>query len=248
MNKENNKKLLSGKMNLNSTYLTKEIQRRLKQASFIFNPDYRSLNFQLNSSHVKLFYGIYSFLEQDGNLDILASCIHDLWCAKYLFDNKTAMQDSITKLEIEYNLQINFLKPYQEFTEKEKKFEKRLIKSDLSIISGVIKDIYLYDDNIVSDNFNYETLLSTNDAIFSDLMTILGHNDNIIEIAAKRIHASWFDIMKEFYADDERVQSKEKPNINNSDFIKNRDGIRIDLAAIYIVLMEIKYNSICMEI
>lgn len=43
-------------------------------------------------------------------------------------------------------------------------------------------------------------------------------------------------------------ESKEKPNINNSDFIKNRDGIRIDLAAIYIVLMEIKYNSLCMEI
>ncbi|WP_244866731.1 hypothetical protein [Photorhabdus heterorhabditis] len=189
MNKENNKKLLGVGINLNSIYLTKEIQRRLKQASFIFNPDCRSLHFQLNSSHVKLFYGIYSFLEQDGNLDILASCIHDLWCAKYLVDNKTAMQDSITKLEIEYNLQINFLKPYQEFTEKEKQFEKRLIKSDLSIISEVIKDIYLYDDNIAPDNFNYEILLSTNDAIFSDLMTILGHNDNIIEVAAKRIHA-----------------------------------------------------------
>ncbi|OCQ52147.1 hypothetical protein Ppb6_02654 [Photorhabdus australis subsp. thailandensis] len=248
MNKENNKNMLNNEINSNSTYLTKEIQRRLKQASFIFNPGHVTLNTQLNGSQIKLFSQICSFLEQDGNLDILASCIHDLWCAKYLIDNRTATQDSITKLEIEYNLQVNFLKPYQAFTEKEKKFEKRLIKSDLSIISEVMKNIYLYDDNIASDNFNYEMLLSTNDAIFSDLMTILGHSDSIIEIAAERIHASWFDIMKEFYADDERVQSKEKPNINNSDFIKNRDGIRIDLAAIYIVLMEIKYNSLCMEI
>ncbi|WP_214086517.1 hypothetical protein [Photorhabdus heterorhabditis] len=54
--------------------------------------------------------------------------------------------------------------------------------------------------------------------------------------------------MKEFYFNDERVQFEEKPNINNSDFIKNRDGIRIDLAAIYIVLMEIKYNSLYMGI
>ncbi|NHB87887.1 hypothetical protein [Photorhabdus tasmaniensis] len=248
MSKENNKKLLDSKINLNSTYLTKEIQRRLKQASFIFNPSHRTLNSQLSSSKIKLFSEICVFLEREDNLDILASCIHDLWCAKYLIDNKTAIQDSITKLEIEYNLQINFLKPYQAFTEKEKKFEKRLIKSDLSIISEVIKNLYLYDDNIVSDNFNYEILLSTNDAIFSDLMTILGHSDSIIEVAAKKIHASWFDIMKEFYAHDERVQFQEKPNINNSDFIKNRDGIRIDLAAIYIVLMEIKYNNLCMEI
>ncbi|WP_350307065.1 hypothetical protein [Photorhabdus viridis] len=248
MSKENNKELLDSKINLNSTYLSKEIQRRLKQASFIFNPSQKTLNCQLNSSQIKLFSEICMFLEQDDNLDILASCIHDLWCAKYLVDNKTAMQDSITKLEIEYNLQVNFLKPYQVFTEKEKKFEKRLIKSDLSIISEVIKDPYLYNDNIVSDDFNYETLLSTNDAIFSDLMIILGHSDSVIEVAAKRIHASWFDIMKEFYANDERVQFQEKPNINNSDFIKNRDGIRIDLAAIYIVLMEIKYNHLCMEI
>ncbi|WP_323840151.1 hypothetical protein [Photorhabdus africana] len=248
MSKEDNKKPLGSKINLNSTYLTKEIQRRLKQASFIFNPSHRTLNCQLNNSQIKLFSEICLFLEQDDNLDILASCIHDLWCAKYLVDNKTAMQDSITKLEIEYNLQVNFLKPYQAFTEKEKTFEKRLIKSDLSIISEVIKDTYLYDNNIVSDNFNYETLLSTNDTIFSDLMTILGHSDSVIEIAAKRIHAGWFDIMKEFYAHDERVQSQEKPNINNSDFIKNRDGIRIDLAAIYIVLMEIKYNNFYMEI
>ncbi|RAX08303.1 hypothetical protein [Photorhabdus bodei] len=248
MSKENNKKLLDSKINLNSIYLTKEIQRRLKQASFIFNPSHRTLHCQLNSSQIKLFSEICMFLEQDDNLDILSSCIHDLWCAKYLVDNKTAMQDSITKLEIEYNLQVNFLKPYQAFTEKEKKFEKRLIKSDLSIISEVIKDTYLYDDNIVSDNFNYESLLSTNDAIFSDLMTILGHSDSVIEVAAKRIHASWFDIMKEFYAHDERVQFQEKPNIDNSDFIKNRGGIRIDLAAIYIVLMEIKYNNFCMGI
>ncbi|WP_387462805.1 hypothetical protein [Photorhabdus sp. RM323S] len=248
MSKENNKKLLDSKINLNSTYLTKEIQRRLKQASFIFNPSHTTLNSQLSSSQIKLFSEICVFLEREDNLDILASCIHDLWCAKYLIDNKTAIQDSITKLEIEYNLQINFLKPYQAFTEKEKKFEKRLIKSDLSIISEVIENLYLYDDNIVSDNFNYEILISTNDAIFSDLMTILGHSDSIIEVAAKKIHASWFDIMKEFYAHDERVQFQEKPNINNSDFIKNRDGIRIDLAAIYIVLMEIKYNSLCMEI
>ncbi|TDB44188.1 hypothetical protein [Photorhabdus luminescens] len=248
MSKENNKELLGSKLNLNSTYLTKEIQRRLKQASFIFNPGHSTLNCQLNSSQIKLFSEICTFLERDSNLDILASCIHDLWCAKYLVDNKTAMQDSVTKLEIEYNLQVNFLKPYQAFTEKEKAFEKRLIKSDLSIISEVIKNLYLYDDNIISDDFNYETLLSTNDTIFSDLMTILGHSDSIIEVAAKRIHASWFDIMKEFYAHDERVQFQEKPNIDNSDFIKNRDGIRIDLAAIYIVLMEIKYNSLYMEI
>ncbi|RAW94329.1 MULTISPECIES: hypothetical protein [unclassified Photorhabdus] len=248
MSKENNKKLLNSKINLNSIYLTKEIQRRLKQASFIFNPGHITLNPQLNGSQIKLFSEIRMFLEQDDNLDILASCIHDLWCAKYLVDNKTAMQDSITKLEIEYNLQVNFLKPYQAFTEKEKKFEKRLIKSDLSIISEVIKDTYLYDDNIVSDNFNYESLLSTNDAIFSDLMTILGHSDSVIEVAAKRIHASWFDIMKEFYAHDERIQFQENQNIDNSDFIKNRDGIRIDLAAIYIVLMEIKYNNFYMGI
>ncbi|AWK40414.1 hypothetical protein GPY51_14820 [Photorhabdus laumondii subsp. laumondii] len=248
MSKENNKELLDSKINLNSTYLSKEIQRRLKQASFIFNPSQKTLNCQLNSSQIKLFSEICLFLEQDDNLDILASCIHDLWCAKYLVDNKTAMQDSITKLEIEYNLQVNFLKPYQAFTEKEKKFEKRLIKSDLSIISEVIKDTCSYDDNIVSDNFNYESLLSTNDTIFSDLMTILGHSDSVIEVAAKRIHAGWFDIMKEFYAHDERVQCQENSNIDNSDFIKNRDGIRIDLAAIYIVLMEIKYNNFYMEI
>ncbi|MBS9426025.1 hypothetical protein [Photorhabdus caribbeanensis] len=247
MSQENNKELLDSKINLNSTYLTKEIQRRLKQASFIFNPNHINLNCQLNSSQIKLFSEICMFLRQDDKLDILASCIHDLWCAKYLVDNKTAIQDSVTKLEIEYDLQVNFLKPYQEFTEKEKKFEKRLIISDLSIISEVIKDTYLYDNNIVSDNFNYETLLATNDTIFSDLMTILGHSDSVIEIAAKRIHAGWFDIMKEFYANDERVQCQEKPNIDNSDFIKNRDGIRIDLAAIYIVLMEIKYNNFCME-
>ncbi|MBS9439749.1 hypothetical protein EAE91_22160 [Photorhabdus noenieputensis] len=248
MSKENNKELLESKINLNSIYLTKEIQRRLKQASFIFNPSQITLHRQLNNTQIKLFYEICIFLGQDNNLDILASCIHDLWCAKYLVDNKTAMQDSIKKLEIEYDLQVNFLKPYQAFTEKEKKFEKRLIISDLSIISEVIKETYSYDNNIVSDNFNYETLLSTNDTIFSDLMTILGHSDSVIEVAAKRIHAGWFDIMKEFYAHDERVQSQESSNIDNSDFIKNRDGIRIDLAAIYIVLMEIKYNNFCMEI
>ncbi|WP_118987064.1 hypothetical protein [Photorhabdus sp. CRCIA-P01] len=247
MSKENNKKLLDSTINLNSIYLTKEIQRRLKQASFIFNSHPTTLNCQLNNSQIKLFSEICIFLERNGNLDILASCVHDLWCAKYLVDNKTAMQESITKLEIEYNLQVNFLKPYQAFTEKEKAFEKRLIKSDLSIILEVIKDIYLYDDNIVFDDFNYEILLSTNDAIFSDLMTILGHSDSVIDVAAKRIHASWFNIMKEFYAHDERVQFQEKPSIDNSDFIKNRDGIRIDLAAIYIVLMEIKYNRLCME-
>ncbi len=49
---------------------------------------------------------------------IMKRYLHDLWCAKYLVDNKTAMQESITKLEIEYNLQVNFLKPYQAFTEK----------------------------------------------------------------------------------------------------------------------------------
>ncbi|WP_445496057.1 hypothetical protein [Photorhabdus sp. SF281] len=76
MSKEDNKKLLGRKINLDSTYLTKEIKRRLKQASFIFNPSQKTLNCQLTSSQIKLFSEICMFLEQDDNLDILSSCIH----------------------------------------------------------------------------------------------------------------------------------------------------------------------------